>query len=93
MAHLKEIADLLDPLVEQLTKRMSELHEYHPLALVHERISRLADDLRYEPPIVDKMKALHELAFLKEHSLNEEMAGFHDSVQQAIDRAMTPGWS
>ncbi len=84
---------MLDPLVEQLTNRMRGLDDSHPLALVHERLARLAGDLRYDPPIVDKMKALHELAFLKEHSLNEDMAGFHDSVQRAIDRAMTPGWS
>ena len=83
---------MLTPLAEDLGGRLEGLGEHHPLALVHERLARLVYELQQEPPLVDKMRTLQELGFLKEHSLNEEMADFHNSVQRAVDEVMTARW-
>jgi hypothetical protein len=93
MAQRTAVADILDPLLEQLTAMLQGKGEHHPLALVHERLDRLVHELRHDPPTIDKFKTLGELGFLKEHSLQQDMTEFHDAIQRAVDEAMTPGWS
>ncbi len=92
MANRLKIAEILDPLIEELGKRLEGGDEHDPLIAVRKHLERLVDHLRADPPLVGKIDTLRELGYLKEHSLTEELAGFHETVKRAVDETMTTGW-
>lgn len=92
MAKRTRVAEILDPLVQQVAKEMEGRGEHDPLAHVELHLRRLVDELGTEPPTLDKLRTLQELGYLSEHSIRDELAGFHEVVRRAIDETMTPGW-
>jgi hypothetical protein len=92
MANRLKLAQILDPLIGEIEKLLEGQDEHNPLIAVRKHLERLVDHLRADPPLVGKIDALRELGYLSEHSLEGQLAGFHETVRQAIDEAMSPGW-
>ncbi len=92
MASFTKLAEILGPLLTDLDEQLSGRDAHDPLVLVRERLVRLLDMLRADPPTIDKIQTLQELGFLSEHSLSEGMTSAHERVRSAIDEAMTSGW-
>ncbi len=86
------VAEILDPLIEELGKRLEGGDENDPLIAVRKHLERLVDHLRADPPLVGKIDTLRELGYLSEHSLTEELVGFHETVKRAIEETMSAGW-
>lgn len=92
MANQKEIADVLAPLVDDIDELMRSRDEHDPLALVRGHLTTLIASLRGEAAPLKKMEVLAQLGFLKEHSVRDDLASFHATIEQAIEAAMQPGW-
>jgi hypothetical protein len=92
MASRLKIAEMLDPLIEEIGKRLEGRDENDPLIPVRKHLERLVDHLRADPPLVTKIDTLRELGYLSEHSLSEELAGFHETIRRAIEESMSAGW-
>lgn len=93
MTARRHVIALLTPLREELERHLDKREKGDPLELVRERFERLLNNLENEPPTVSKVETLQELAFLAEHSLNDDLRDFHQQVRQAIDATMTHPWT
>jgi hypothetical protein len=83
---------MVAPHLEEQMASFTNRDAHDPLVLVRERLARLLEMLRVDPPTIDKIQTLQELGFLSEHSLSEGMTNAHERVRCAIDEAMTSGW-
>ena len=93
MGNRNKVADILEPLLELVAQRLEGKDDHDPLIPVQKHLARLTDQLRSDVPILDKITTLQELGYLKEQSVSENVAAFHDAVSSAIEETMTPGWN